>query len=123
MVGGFLITDRMLRMFKTGKAKKSWTPFAIGQLIDFAYIAAAVLFILSLKCSARGHGTSRSDCGEIVRHLLLPRHSSIPPCAIQMDRRRLIVGAAIGIPLGMVRMTPLPSEPLSATHSALCPQP
>jgi NAD(P) transhydrogenase subunit alpha len=23
MVGGFLITDRMLRMFKTGKAKKS----------------------------------------------------------------------------------------------------
>jgi len=23
MVGGFLITDRMLRMFKTGKSKKS----------------------------------------------------------------------------------------------------
>ena len=49
MVGGFLITDRMLRMFKIRQAEKTMTALALQQYLDFAYIVAVVLFILSLK--------------------------------------------------------------------------
>ena len=45
MVGGFVVTDRMLEMFKgrqpQGEQKQTW--------VDLAYLVAAVCFILALK--------------------------------------------------------------------------
>ena len=49
MVGGFVITDRMLHMFKSRQGEKAMTVFMTQQLIDSTYILAAVGFILALK--------------------------------------------------------------------------
>jgi NAD(P) transhydrogenase subunit beta len=88
------------------------TQVAIGQLIDFAYIAAAVLFILSLKwlsspATAR-HGVIAGEIGAalaVIATLFNPALVQYKWIAVA-----LIVGAAIGIPLGMVRMTAVPQR-------------
>ena len=88
------------------------TPVAIGQLIDFAYIVAAVLFILSLKwlsspATAR-HGVIAGEIGAA----LAVTATLFNPALVQYKwiAVALIVGAAIGIPLGLVRMTAVPQR-------------
>jgi H+-translocating NAD(P) transhydrogenase subunit beta len=88
------------------------TPVAIGQLIDFAYIAAAVLFILSLKwlsspATAR-HGVIAGEIGAA----LAVTATLFNPALVQYKwiAVALIIGAAIGIPLGLVRMTAVPQR-------------
>ena len=88
------------------------TQVAIGQLIDFAYIIAAVLFILSLKwlsspATAR-HGVIAGEIGAA----LAVTATLFNPALIQYKwiAVALIIGAAIGIPLGMVRMTAVPQR-------------
>ena len=88
------------------------TQVAVGQLIDFAYIAAAVLFILSLKwlsspATAR-HGVLAGEIGAalaVIATLFNPTLVQYKWIAVA-----LIIGAAIGIPLGMVRMTAVPQR-------------
>jgi NAD(P) transhydrogenase subunit beta len=88
------------------------TQVAVGQLIDFAYIAAAVLFILSLKwlsspATAR-HGVLAGEIGAalaVIATLFNPALVQYKWIAVA-----LIIGAAIGIPLGMVRMTAVPQR-------------
>ncbi|HZC38866.1 MAG TPA: NAD(P)(+) transhydrogenase (Re/Si-specific) subunit beta, partial [Sphingomicrobium sp.] len=88
------------------------TPVALGQLIDFAYIVAAILFILSLKwlsspATAR-HGVIAGEIGAA----LAVTATLFNPALVQYKwiAVALIVGAAIGIPLGMVRMTAVPQR-------------
>jgi len=88
------------------------TQVAVGQLIDFAYIAAAVLFILSLKwlsspATAR-HGVIAGEIGAA----LAVTATLFNPALVQYKwiAVALIIGAAIGIPLGMVRMTAVPQR-------------
>jgi proton-translocating NAD(P)+ transhydrogenase subunit beta len=88
------------------------TQVAIGQLIDFAYIVAAVLFILSLKwlsspATAR-HGVIAGEIGAA----LAVTATLFNPALVQYKwiAVALIVGAAIGIPLGLVRMTAVPQR-------------
>ncbi|MFL6306623.1 MAG: NAD(P)(+) transhydrogenase (Re/Si-specific) subunit beta [Candidatus Sulfotelmatobacter sp.] len=88
------------------------TPAIIGQLIDFAYIAAAVLFILSLKwlsspATAR-HGVIAGEIGAA----LAVTATLFNPALVQYRwiAVALIIGAAIGIPLGLVRMTAVPQR-------------
>ena len=88
------------------------TQVAVGQLIDFAYIAAAVLFILSLKwlsspATAR-HGVIAGEIGAA----LAVAATLFNPALVQYKwiAVALIIGAAIGIPLGMVRMTAVPQR-------------
>ncbi len=88
------------------------TPVAVGQLIDFAYIVAAVLFILSLKwlsspATAR-HGVIAGEIGAA----LAVTATLFNPALVQYKwiAVALIVGAAIGIPLGLVRMTAVPQR-------------
>jgi NAD(P) transhydrogenase subunit beta len=88
------------------------TPVDIGQLIDFAYIIAAVLFILSLKwlsspATAR-HGVIAGEIGAA----LAVTATLFNPALVQYKwiAVALIVGAAIGIPLGLVRMTAVPQR-------------
>jgi NAD(P) transhydrogenase subunit beta len=88
------------------------TQVAVGQLIDFAYIAAAVLFILSLKwlsspATAR-HGVLAGEIGAalaVIATLFNPALVQYKWIAVA-----LIIGAAIGIPLGLVRMTAVPQR-------------
>jgi NAD(P) transhydrogenase subunit beta len=88
------------------------TQVAIGQLIDFAYIVAAVLFILSLKwlsspATAR-HGVIAGEIGAA----LAVAATLFNPALVQYKwiAVALIIGAAIGIPLGLVRMTAVPQR-------------
>ena len=88
------------------------TPVVIGQLIDFAYIAAAVLFILSLKwlsspATAR-HGVIAGEIGAA----LAVTATLFNPALVQYKwiAVALIIGAAVGIPLGLVRMTAVPQR-------------
>ena len=86
--------------------------FSPEQLIDFTYIVAAVLFILSLKwlsspVTAR-HGVWAGEIGAalaVVATLFNPELVAYKWVIIA-----LIVGAGIGIPLGMVRMTAVPQR-------------
>src|SRR6202046_3150905 len=88
------------------------TQVAVGQLIDFAYIIAAVLFILSLKwlsspATAR-HGVLAGEIGAalaVIATLFNPALVQYKWIAVA-----LIIGAAIGIPLGLVRMTAVPQR-------------
>jgi len=86
--------------------------FSPEQLIDLTYIVAAVLFILSLKwlsspVTAR-HGVWAGEIGAalaVVATLFNPELVAYKWVIIA-----LIVGAGIGIPLGMVRMTAVPQR-------------
>ncbi len=88
------------------------TPEATQQLLDFAYIAATVLFILAIKwlsspVSAR-HGVL---AGEIAAALAVGATLCNPELvAYKWIITTLIIGAAVGIPLGMVHMTAVPQR-------------
>ena len=57
VIGGFVITDRMLRMFKRGPSKGApgRTPAKGGTMstatvVQLLYLAASILFIVGLRC-------------------------------------------------------------------------
>jgi H+-translocating NAD(P) transhydrogenase subunit beta len=83
-----------------------------AQFIDFAYIAAAVLFILSLKWLsspvAAKHGVLAGEIGAA----LAVTATLFNPELIQYRWIivALIVGAGVGIPLGLVHMTAVPQR-------------
>jgi H+-translocating NAD(P) transhydrogenase subunit beta len=88
------------------------TAFDLEQYLDFAYIAAVVLFILSLKFLS-SPTTARMGvlCGEIGAALAVIATLFTPG----LDQYRwilipLIIGAGIGIPLGLVHMTAVPQR-------------
>jgi NAD(P) transhydrogenase subunit beta len=87
-------------------------PTSAAQLIDFAYIAAAVLFILSLKWLSSPvtsrHGVLAGEIGAalaVMATLFNPDLVEYKWIVIT-----LIIGAAIGVPLGLVRMTAVPQR-------------
>src|SRR5215470_4514436 len=92
--------------------------FALQEYLDFAYIAAVVLFMLSLKWLS-SPATARWGviAGEIgaalaVGATLYNPDATLPPQLIQYKWIiiGLIIGAAVGIPLGMVKMTAVPQR-------------
>jgi len=88
------------------------TAVATQQLIDFSYIAAVIGFILALKWLSSPASAMRGVLiGEIA--------SGVAVIATLFDPQvthykwiiiTLIVGAAIGVPLGMVKMTAVPQR-------------
>jgi NAD(P) transhydrogenase subunit beta len=88
------------------------TALATQQLIDFTYIAAAIGFILALKWLSSPVSAMRGVLiGEIA--------SGIAVLATLFDPQvthykwviiALIIGAAVGVPLGMVKMTAVPQR-------------
>jgi H+-translocating NAD(P) transhydrogenase subunit beta len=88
------------------------TPVQVTQLIDFTYIAAVVGFILSLKWLSSPVTAMRGVLiGEIA--------SGIAVLATLFDARvtehkwiiiALIIGAGVGVPLGLVKMTAVPQR-------------
>ncbi len=88
------------------------TALATQQLIESAYIAAAVLFILSLKWLSSPVTARR---GVLVGEIGAALAVAATLCNPQLVQYRwiivgLIIGAAIGIPLGMVHMTAVPQR-------------
>ncbi|HEX5423616.1 MAG TPA: NAD(P)(+) transhydrogenase (Re/Si-specific) subunit beta, partial [Candidatus Acidoferrales bacterium] len=78
---------------------------SIAQVIDFAYLAAAILFILSLRWLS-SPSTSRHGvlAGEIAAAMAVTA-TLFNPDLVQYKWIviTLIIGAAIGIPLGLVK--------------------
>ncbi len=87
-------------------------PADLQQYLDFAYIAAVVLFIFSLKLLSspvRAHwGVLAGEIGAalaVVVTLCNPEVSEYKWVLIA-----LIIGAGVGVPLGMVHMTAVPQR-------------
>jgi len=85
---------------------------AIQQYLDFAYIAAVVLFILALKWLSSPESARRGVlAGEIAAALAVVATLYNPELvAYKWIVIALIIGAGIGIPLGMVKITAVPQR-------------
>jgi NAD(P) transhydrogenase subunit beta len=88
------------------------SPAAIQQLLDSAYIIATVLFILSIKWLSSPTSARRGVlAGEIAAALAVGATLFNPAITeYKWIIITLIIGAAIGIPLGMVHMTAVPQR-------------
>jgi len=84
----------------------------IQQYLDFAYIAAVVLFILALKWLSSPVSARRGVlAGEVAAGLAVLATLYNPELvAYKWIVIALIIGAGIGIPLGMVRITAVPQR-------------
>jgi NAD(P) transhydrogenase subunit beta len=88
------------------------TVAAIQQYLDFAYVAAVILFILTLKWLSSPR-TARWGvlAGEIGAAIAVAATLFNPELVqYQWIIITLIIGAAVGIPLGMVKMTAVPQR-------------
>jgi NAD(P) transhydrogenase subunit beta len=85
---------------------------AIQQYLDFAYIAAIVLFMLALKWLSSPVSARRGVlAGEIAAGLAVLATLNNPEVvAYKWIIIALILGAGIGIPLGMVKITAVPQR-------------
>jgi H+-translocating NAD(P) transhydrogenase subunit beta len=86
--------------------------FDLQQYLDFAYIAAVVLFILSLRFLS-SPTTARMGvlCGEIGAALAVIATLFTPGLhEYRWILIPLIIGAGVGIPLGLVHMTAVPQR-------------
>ncbi|HVN07758.1 MAG TPA: NAD(P)(+) transhydrogenase (Re/Si-specific) subunit beta [Patescibacteria group bacterium] len=88
------------------------TPEAIQQYLDFAYIAATVLFILAIKWLSSPASARRGVlAGEIAAALAVGATLCNPELvSYKWVIITLIIGAAVGVPLGMVHMTAVPQR-------------
>ncbi len=91
---------------------------ALQQYLDFAYITAAVLFILAIKWLSSPKSARRGVlAGEIGAALAVAATLSNPELIqYKWIVIALIVGAAVGIPLGMVKITAVPQR-TALSHS------
>src|SRR5690349_24837578 len=86
--------------------------FALQEYLDFAYIAAVVLFMLSLKWLS-SPATARWGviAGEVGSALAVAATFYNPELVqYKWIVIALIIGAGVGIPLGMVKMTAVPQR-------------
>ena len=124
IVGGFVITDRMLKMFKSsGPRKPDIAMIRSEHIIEILYLLATGLFILSLKwmntpATAR-RGVWAGELGMLLAIIGTLFHHKI------VDYRwiaaGLVIGSIIGARLGMVPMTAVPQRTaLSHAFGALC---
>src|SRR6202051_247888 len=88
------------------------SPVATQQLLDSAYIIATVLFILSIKWLSSPTSARRGVLvGEIAAALAVGATLANPELTqYKWIVIALIIGAAVGIPLGMVQMTAVPQR-------------
>lgn len=87
-------------------------PLALQQYLDFTYIAAVVLFILAIKWLSSPVSARRGVlAGEIASAMAIAA-TLFNPELVQYKWIviALILGAGVGIPLGMVKMTAVPQR-------------
>ena len=111
VVGGFFITDRMLKMFKS-PGRNNNERVAASAVSRFRLPCRSRLFILSLKWMS-SPTTARSGiwAGEIGMALAVAGTLFNPDIVeYKWIVVPLIIGAGIGVPLGMVHMTAVPQR-------------
>src|SRR5215469_6511182 len=86
--------------------------FALQEYLDFAYIAAVVLFMLSLKWLSSPKTAHWGVVAGEIGAALAVGATFFNPELVQYKWIviSLIIGAAVGIPLGMVKMTAVPQR-------------
>ncbi len=118
IVGGFLVTDRMLEMFKRKPSREGAVearmtlPLALSQnVIDLMYLVAAVGFILGIKGLSHPQTARRGNIAAAIGMTIAVAFTFASPA---IDSYWLIVlGIAIGSVIGAVaarrvRMTAMP---------------
>jgi NAD(P) transhydrogenase subunit beta len=87
-------------------------PLVTQQLIDSTYIVAAVLFVLALKWLSSPVSARRGVLAGEIAAALAVGATLCNPEVVQYKWIviALIIGTAIGVPLGMVRMTAVPQR-------------
>ncbi|HEY1802146.1 MAG TPA: NAD(P)(+) transhydrogenase (Re/Si-specific) subunit beta [Terriglobales bacterium] len=85
---------------------------AMQQYLDFAFIAAVVLFILAIKWLSSPATARRGVLAGEIAAAIAVIATLFNPDLVQFKWIviTLIIGAAIGIPLGMVKMTAVPQR-------------
>ncbi|MFY9690999.1 MAG: NAD(P)(+) transhydrogenase (Re/Si-specific) subunit beta, partial [Candidatus Acidiferrales bacterium] len=88
------------------------TSLALQQLLDFAFIAAVALFILALRWLSSPVTARRGVLAGEIGAALAVGATLLNPELVQYKWIviALIVGAGVGIPLGMVHMTAVPQR-------------
>ncbi len=88
------------------------SPVATQQLLDSAYIIATVLFILAVKWLSSPTTSKRGVLAGEIAAVLAVGATLCNPEVVEYKWIiiMLILGAAIGIPLGMVHMTAVPQR-------------
>ncbi|HUL14444.1 MAG TPA: NAD(P)(+) transhydrogenase (Re/Si-specific) subunit beta, partial [Terriglobales bacterium] len=88
------------------------SPATLQQLIDFSYIIAVIGFILALKWLSSPVSAMRGVLiGEIASALAVAATFFDPQVThYKWIIIALIIGAGVGVPLGMVKMTAVPQR-------------
>jgi len=138
VIGGFVITDRMLRMFK-GKDNKPakmhvltlpiFLIAAVTQteamlpsekaIAQICYLVASALFVLSLKWMNHPTTARKGNlAGEIGMGLgILGTFSVVPPSSWGLILVCMVIGGVIGVPMGLLMpMTAVPQR-TALSHS------
>src|SRR3954447_18234376 len=110
VVGGFLVTDRMLAMFK-GKKAKSSSAMSRNDVIDLLYIVSFAMFITGLRMlrgprtAVRGNQIAAVGMAiAVIATLLKPGVGDWLLIAVGVG-----IGTAIGVPAARsVKMTAMP---------------
>ena len=121
IVGGFIITDRMLRMFKAAVLPSE--RFVTGRIIEIIYLVASILFILSLKWMSSPVSARRGILAGEIGMLLAIGGTLLHRGIVDYTwiAIALVLGTVIGVPLGRVQMTAVPQRTaLSHAFGALC---
>src|SRR6516165_1188891 len=86
--------------------------FGLQEYLEFAYIAAVVLFIMSLKWLSSPATARRGVLAGEIGAALAVTATLFNPELVQYKWIviGLIIGAGVGIPLGMVKMTAVPQR-------------
>ena len=118
VVGGFIITDRMLRMFKkkpaaTSEEKKVLTSRMRNYLIEASYFLASILFILGLRGLSHPETARRgmhlAEFGMLMAIIGTLMHQEI--VSYEWIIAGLLLGSAIGTGIGLwVPMTAMPQR-------------
>ena len=114
VVGGFLITDRMLKMFKSEQPNRNHDrAFRYRHFIEITYLIATALFHSVAEMDEfAGHGAARR-AGPAKLGMLLAVVGTLLNRGI-VDYKwvmiALVLGAIIGVPLGKVQMTAVPQR-------------
>ena len=116
IVSGFLITDRMLKMFKTQGGEE-----VMGSLVNYIYILSGALFILSLKWMNSPATARRGVFAGEARHAAgHRRHAASAHQVVNWEwiLAAFFIGTAIGVPLAYIM--PMTAVPQRTAMSHAC---
>ena len=113
IVSGFLITDRMLKMFKKrARRQAQGGRTMIDQLIQLVYLVATALFIFSLKWMSDPATARRGVFAGVGGMALAIIGTLLHPLIIGYSwiAIPLVLGALAGVPLSWVPLTAVPQR-------------